>query len=119
MAVSGREYFRILSSQRVLAVGVLVLLFFAGDWRGFARRIAGFWTVWLPAVITLLLYSMGLVDPRYLPGAVVVFLCSVLASFRLPRLDTSPRLINGGAIAVSFSHGITITYLTLRKYCAV
>jgi hypothetical protein len=119
MAVSGHEYFRILSSQRALAVGVLVLLFFAGEWRGFGRRIAGFWTVWLPAVITLLLYSMVLVDPRYLPGAVVVLWCSVLASIRLPRLDTSPRLVNGVGIAVAIALGMTITTLTVENVIAV
>lgn len=119
LAVSGHEYFRILSSQRALAVGVLVLLFFAGDWRGFGCRIAGLWTVWLPAVVTLFLYAMVLVDPRYLPAAVLVLWCSVLASIRLPRLEISPRLVNGVAMAVAIALGVTITTLTMENIAAV
>jgi hypothetical protein len=119
LAKSGHEYFLILSSQRALALGVLVLLLFAGDWRGFCRRIVGLWTVWLPAVATLLLYANVFVDPRFLPAAVVVLWFCVLAAIRLPRLDTSRRLLNSVAIAVAIALGMTITSLTVENLATV
>ncbi len=115
LALSAREYFLIFSSQRALAAGVLVLLFFAGDWRGFWRRIAGLWSVWLPAVVTLLLYAIVYVEPRYIAAAVVVLWCSVLGSIRLPRLDASQRVVNSVAIAVAIALGMTITTLTVEN----
>jgi hypothetical protein len=119
LALSAREYFVILSAQRALAVGVLVLLFFAGEWRRFWLALAGLWTVWLPAALTLLLYSMVLVEPRYIPAAVVVLWLSVFASIRLPRLDVSARFVNGAALAVAVALGLTITTLTAENVATV
>jgi hypothetical protein len=119
LALSAHAYFVFLSAQRALAVGVLVLLFFAADWRGFCHRIAGLWTIWLPAVVTLLLYAIVLVEPRYLAAAIVVLWLSVLASIRLPRLDASPRVVNGVAMAVAIALGLTITTLTAENVAMV
>ncbi len=115
LALSGREYFKVLSSQRALAVGVLVLLFFAGEWRGFCQRFTRLWTVWLPAIVILLLYSIVWLEPRYLPAATLVLWCSVLAAIRLPRLDTSPRLANAVAMAVALALGLSITTITVAN----
>ena len=115
LILSGREYFLILSAQRALAVGMLVFLFFAGDWRGFWRRVAARWTIWLPATVTLLFYALVYVEPRYIPAAVVVLWCCALSAIRLPRLDTSRRLANGVAIAVAIALGMTITTLTAEN----
>ena len=115
LALSARGFFVILSAQRAVAVGVLVLLFFAGDWFGFYRRLAGYWTVWLPAAATFLLYSFVHVESRFLPAAALVLWCSVLASIRLPRQDQSRRLANSVTIAVAIALGITIASLTAEN----
>jgi len=115
---SGHEYFLILSARRALAVGLLVLLLFAGDPQCFRKAIGILWTVWLPALAALVLYAMVYVEPRYIPAAELVLWCSAFAAIRLPRLDTSRRLGNCVAIAVAVALGITILSETFGNLAA-
>lgn len=108
LAVGGHEYFKVLSSQRALAVGILVLVFFDKDWRSFLRRFTNLWTIWLPAFSTVLLYLIVYLEPRYLPAATLVLWCSLLAAIWLPRLDASARLANSVAIAVALVLGFSV-----------
>jgi hypothetical protein len=118
LRLSGHEYFLILSAQRALAVGLLVLLLFAGGTHGLRKAIGALWTIWLPALATLILYAMVYVEPRYIAAAEVVLWCSAFAAVRLPHLDTSRRLVNCVAIAVAIALGITIVSETLGNVAA-
>ncbi len=105
---SAGEYFRVISAQRSIVVGFVVMLFFASDWRGFLRNLCSLWTVWLPALATFSLYSLVLVERRYLGAAVVISWCCLFAAIVLPQSEYSLRVRRAVYLAVALLLGVTV-----------
>jgi hypothetical protein len=112
------EYFRVLSAQRSIVVGFLVLLLFAGDWLGFLRNLHALWTLWLPALATFSLYSLVHVETRFLGAAVVICWCCLFASILLPQSEYSLRVRRAVFLAVALLLGVTLIEETARNLAA-
>jgi hypothetical protein len=108
IAVSGAEYFRLLSAERAIGVGALVLALLAGGARGYFRELHLLWTLWLPALATCGLYALVHVEPRFLGAPMVILWCFLFAAVRLPRAENSARVWNCVALAVALTMGVTI-----------
>jgi hypothetical protein len=102
------EYFRMVSAQRSLVVGFLVLLLFAGDKIFFLRAFFSLWTIWLPALATFAIYVPVHVETRFLGAAVIVMWTCLFASIGLPQMKYSPRLWRAVFLAVSIVLGVTV-----------
>jgi len=105
---SASEYFRLISAQRSIIVGFLVLLFFASDRRSFLRSLHSLWTVWLPALATFCLYSLVHVETRFFGAAVVITWCCIFGSIVLPQSEYSLRVWRAVFLAVALMLGVTI-----------
>jgi len=108
IAVSGAEYFRLLSAEKSIAAGVLVLALFAGGASRYFRELYLVWTLWLPALATYGLYALVHVEPRFFGAPMVIFWCFLFAVVRLPRAEHSARVWNCVALAVALTMGVTI-----------
>ena len=103
-----RAYFAVISAQRGIVLGFLVLLLFASDWLGFLRNLRALWTFWLPALATFSLYSLVHVETRFLGAAVVISWCCLFASIVLPRSEYSLRAWRAVYLAVALLLGVTV-----------
>jgi len=90
-------------------------VFFAGDWRGFWRRVAVRWTIWFTSpqlhfFLCVCVCGAEVISPQR-RGALV------LRPVGYPAAPSgySRRLANGVAIAVAIALGITITGLTAEN----
>ncbi len=101
-------YFDVISAQRSIVAGFLVLLLFASDWLGLLRSIRTLWIFWLPALATFSLYSLVHVETRFLGGAIVVSWCCLFASIVLPHLEYSFRVWRAVFLAVTLLLGVTL-----------
>jgi hypothetical protein len=119
LAVSAGEYFRLLSAERAIGVGVLVLALLAGGARRYFRELYLLWTLWLPALATCGLYALVHVEPRFLGAPMVILWCFLYAVVRLPRMENSARVWNCVAMAVALTLGITITGQATRNAAAL
>jgi len=102
------EYFRVLSAQRSIVVGFLVLLLFASDKLVFLRNLRALWAVWLPAFATFSLYSLVHVETRFVGAAVVISWGCLFASTVLPQSEYSLRVWRAVLLAVTLILGVTI-----------
>ncbi len=109
LAVSAAEYFRLLSAEKSIMVGVLVLALLAGGAGGYFRELHLLWTLWLPAAATCGLYALVHVEPRFVGAPMVILWCFLFAAVRLPRSETSARVWNCVVLAVALTMGVTIT----------
>ncbi len=108
VAVGAGDYFRLLSAEKGIAVGVLVLALLAGRAGGYFRGLYSYWTLWLPALATCGLYALVHVEPRFLGAPMVILWCCLFVAVRLPRTENSSRVWNCVALAVALTIGITI-----------
>jgi len=102
------EYFRVVSAQRSIVVGFLVVFFFANEWLGFLRKLLALWPIWLPALATFSIYGLVHVETRFLGAAVVISWCCLFASLVLPRPEYSPRAWRAVFLAVALLVGVTV-----------
>ncbi|HYB60236.1 MAG TPA: hypothetical protein VEH50_02045 [Methylomirabilota bacterium] len=102
------EYFRLLSAEKGIAVGLLALFLFSGRRRDLCRELGFVWPLWLPAVATLALYSLVLVESRYVGTAIVVLWCCLFAAIRMPQSDASQNVWMAVLLAVTLSIVVTL-----------
>jgi hypothetical protein len=108
LAVSAAEYFRLLSAERAIGIGVLVLALLAGGARRYFRELSLLWSLWLPALATCGLYALVHVEPQFLGAPMVILWCFLFAVVRLPRAENSARVWNCVVLAVALTMGVTI-----------
>ncbi len=109
LKVSAAEYFRLLSAEKSIVVGVLALALLAGGAGGFFRELLLSWTLWLPAAVTCGLYALVHVEPRFVGAPMVILWCFLFAAIRLPQSENSARVWNCVVLAVALTMGVTIT----------
>ena len=101
-------YFRILSVEKEWIAGWLVLAFFAGAWSAHAKRWLALWFLWLPSAAMLALYSLVLVEPRYVAVAMAVVWLSLFAALPWDKISSLPRLGSAVALATVFISGAAL-----------
>jgi 4-amino-4-deoxy-L-arabinose transferase-like glycosyltransferase len=113
------EYFRLLSAQKGIAVGLLLLILFSGRERQYWFAFMNLWPVWLPAVATLGLYALVHVEARFLGAAIVILWCTLFAAVQLPRSESSESVWAFCLIAVSASLGVTLVAQSTRDVMSI
>jgi hypothetical protein len=108
LAVSAGDYFRLLSAEKGLLVGLLALTFLMGSARGFIRMLVASWIVWLPALAALATYGLVHVETRYIGGAIAVLWCVLFSAVSLPQSETNDRLWKSVTLAAALVLGISI-----------
>jgi len=112
------QYFRLLSAQKGMAVGLLVLVLLCG-WEAYGRAFISLWPFWVPAVATLGLYALVLVETRYVGGAIVVLWCTLFAATRLARSKPPLRVWTFCLVAVGVALGVTMAAQAARDLMAI
>jgi 4-amino-4-deoxy-L-arabinose transferase-like glycosyltransferase len=102
------NYFRILSLEKEWIAGWLILAIFAGDWRSMAKRWLNLWFLWFPPLAMLSLYSLVLVDPRYVAVAMAIMWISLFSALPWHQINTSPRLGMAAILAIALTTGVAL-----------
>ena len=102
------ECLRILSAEKGIAVGLFALFLFSARRLGYFREFGFLWPLWLPATATIALYSLVLVESRYIGAAIVVLWCCLFAAIRLPQSDGSQSVWTAVLLAATLSIGVTL-----------
>ena len=110
-ARAAASYFRILSLEKEWIAGWLVLAIFAGDWRDYAKRWLQLWFLWLPSLGMLAVYSLMLVEPRYVAVALSIVWISLFAALPWSRINVARRL----GMSVFLAMGITTGTALVRE----
>jgi hypothetical protein len=78
------SYFDILVSEEGLLAGLLAFLVVQGTFRPYLASVARFWTLWLPPLAAIGMYSLVLVQARYIAAFLNLIWVSLFAALRLP-----------------------------------
>jgi hypothetical protein len=105
---SSSAYFHILSAEKGVAVGLLVLVLFSGNFRSYARELKKAWPVCLPALAALGIYALIHVETRLVGPAVVMLWCALFGAVRMPRSDASRRVAACVTLAVTLVLATTV-----------
>jgi hypothetical protein len=112
------NYFHILSTEKEWIAGWLVLAIFAGNWREHARRLLGWWFLWLPSLTMLLLYALVLIEPRYIGVPLTVIRLILFAALPWPQIMVARRLGTAVFLAIGITTGITIIRAAIPELAA-
>ncbi|MGH7380694.1 MAG: hypothetical protein ACREKR_00495 [Candidatus Methylomirabilales bacterium] len=116
LALSGQVYYDLFfESQGVLIVGLLILLFMGRRRWGCVQDIAAHWSLLIPAIAALGMYSLVHVEPRYVAAFVVLFWAGLFSGVALPESPDSSRLVAWVTIAMVTTMMIAIGGITVRK----
>jgi len=119
LALDLAEYFRLLSAEKGIAVGLLALVFFSGRKGALFGEFVFLWPLWLPAAATLALYALVHVESRFLGAAIVILWCCFFAAIPLPRADASPKLWTAVLLAVTLSLVVTLAAQSAADLLAI
>lgn len=108
IARSAAGYFHILSVEKEWIAGWLLLAIFARSWSAHAKRWLALWFLWLPSLAMLALYSLVLVEPRYVAVAMTVVSLSVFAALPWHKINSVPRLGSAVALAIAIISGVAL-----------
>jgi hypothetical protein len=94
------SYFDILVSEEGLLAGLLVLLLVQGTFRLYMARLARSWTFWVPSLAAMGMYSLVLVQPRYVAAFLVLIWVSLFASLRFLNDRETQRWVLAVPLAI-------------------
>ena len=108
IARGAADYFRILSVEKEWIAGWLVLAIFAGAWSAHAKRWLALWLLWLPPAAMLVLYSLVLVEPRYVAVAMAIVWLSLFAALPWNKLSSVPHPASAVVLAIAAISGAAL-----------
>jgi hypothetical protein len=100
------NYFRILSLEKEWIAGWLALAIFAGAWREIAKRFFHLWFLWFPSLVTLMLYALVLIEPRYVAVSMAILWIAIFAA--LPWQRITPRFGVAVVVAIAVTTGVAL-----------
>lgn len=83
-----------------LTAGLLALVFFGDRGKECLRDMREQWTVWIPALAALCMYSLVLVQDRYVAVFLAIFWLGLFSGLRLPTIGDSPRVFSAVVIGI-------------------
>jgi len=89
LRLSSASYFAILNNQREDLVLIVALFLLQDSGRAYFRRLRSLWPVLIPPLAAMGLYSLVLVEPRYVSPFTVIFWLGLFAAIRLPVADAA------------------------------
>jgi hypothetical protein len=102
------KYYNVFSRMAALAAGFIMLLVWARDLRSFAQSILGRTFLWAPAILALGMYSLVLVERRYVSGFVIVLWLVLFSALRMPPTADGPAVLRSVTIAIVLVLGFPI-----------
>lgn len=104
------DYAQVLSAERTIALGLLILLFASNQWVAIRGPLAEMSVAWLPSIALLGAYALLVVESRYVAAAIVILWCVAYSV-----APASGRIVTGVLLAVSLSLGFVIAKETARN----
>lgn len=111
IARSAASYFHLLSVEKEWIAGLMVLAIFAGAWSAHAKTWLALWFLWIPSVAMLALYSLVLVESRYVAVAMATVWISLFAALPWGKINVVPNL----GLAVVLAIAITSSGSLIRE----
>jgi len=103
-------YFDLFKPLAPIFVGLLAILFFARNWQKFLLAFRSLYFLWIPALAGFAVYSLLLVDPRYVVAFAFLFWASLFAAIRVPSSSMRDRVIRSITLAVVLTLGVEIAW---------
>jgi hypothetical protein len=94
------SYYDILVSEEGLLAGLFALLLVQGTFRLYMASLARSWTLWLPSLAAIGMYSLVLVQARYVAAFLTLIFVSLFAALRLPNGRETRRWVLAVPMAV-------------------
>ncbi len=111
---AGVSFFHMLSTEKQWVAGWLVLALFSAVWRQLRKRLTKLWFVWFPPVVTLALYSLVLVEPRYAAVWITIVWLVLFAAVEWPQVKINADSTRGIGAAVVLAIAITSGVAVLK-----
>jgi len=104
------SFFHMLSTEKQWVAGWLVLALFAAAWKRTWTRLKLLWFIWFPPVVTLALYSLVLVEPRYAAVWITIIWLVLFVAVDWPPIDVNGARSLGVAVvlAISITSGVAV-----------
>jgi hypothetical protein len=102
------SFFHMLSTEKQWVAGWLVLGLFAAPLKRTWARLAQLWFIWLPPLVTLGLYSLVLVEPRYAAAWVTILWLVLFAAVDWPLVDRVRSIGSVVVLAIAITSGIAV-----------
>jgi hypothetical protein len=109
VARSAASFFHMLSTEKQWVAGWLVLALFAASWKRTWARLKQLWFIWFPPVVTLALYSLVLVEPRYAAVWITIIWLVLFAAVDWPRFDANINARGTRSLGAVVALAIAIT----------
>ena len=104
-------YEEMISQLGSLFAGLLVLVFYEGSLGAYIQRVFREYFLWVPAVAALGMYSLVLVESRYIAGSAVLLWAALFSPLRIARSDSGLLLGRRVSLAVTLLLGLQIFWL--------
>ena len=111
---AGVSFFHMLSTEKQWVAGWLVLALFAVAWRQLRERLTQLWFVWFPPVVTLALYSLVLLEPRYAAVWITIIWLVLFAAVDWPQAKINANATRNIGAAVVLAIAITSGVAVLK-----
>jgi hypothetical protein len=102
------SFFHMLSTEKQWVAGWLVLAFVAGGRKRARERLAVLWFVWLPPLVTLGLYSLVLVEPRYAAVWITILWLVLFAAVDWPQAAGIRSVGAAVVLAIAITSGVAV-----------
>jgi hypothetical protein len=108
VARAAASFFHMLSTEKHWIAGWLVLALLASSWKRTLMRLSQLWFTWLPPVVTLGLYSLVLVEPRYAAVWITIILLVLFTAVDWPRFEASRSIGSVVVLAIAITSGVAV-----------
>src|SRR5579863_1771954 len=105
---AGVSFFHTLSTEKQWVAGWLVLVLFVAGWKRMWARLRQLWFIWFPPVVTLALYSLVLVEPRYAAVWITIILLVMFVAVDWPQLDSRRSIGAAVVLAIAITSGVAV-----------
>jgi hypothetical protein len=102
------SFFHMLSTEKQWITGWLVLAIFAAGWKRLWARLRQLWFIWFPPVVTLALYSLVLVEPRYAAVWITIIWIVLFAAVDWPQVKSTQGLGAAVVLAIAITSGVAV-----------
>jgi hypothetical protein len=102
------SFFHMLSTEKQWIAGWLVLALLASAWKRLRARLTQLWFIVFPPIVTLALYSLVLVEPRYAAVWITIILLVLFVAVDWPQLDATKNVGAVVALAIAITSGVAV-----------
>jgi hypothetical protein len=102
------SFFHMLSTEKQWVAGWLMLAFVAASWKRMRARLTQLWFIWFPPLVTLGLYSLVLVEPRYAAVWITIIWMVLFAAVDWPQAASARSIGAAVVLAIAITSGVAV-----------